>query len=223
MEIHIAGVVHNDPLGPERLKSWLRGLPERSANPPDFIAVEYASTDFLKIRDQRDASTEIAGRIWPEAPQALVDALAPSIAYEADAHQEIFPDLEVLWLDEFREDRPPGAVEHFAGDRLEDYCKWLEGEDVSLPIPVLLRKLSRKAWSTASDKGPEPRDEEFARLIKERVNQRGSKCAIVVVGANHARKRKGRMRERLESSGIPCTVDILDPTKESCLEQDKEP
>ena len=218
MELHIAGIVHGDPLGPETLRLWLRGLREHSANPPEFIAVEYASSDFLKIRDQRDALTEIAGRVWPEAPQELVRALAPAIAYEADAHQEVFPDLEVLWLDEFRVNKPFGAVEHFAQDRLMDYRDWLAGEDLSLPIPELLRKLSRKTWSPTSDEGPEPRDEEFARLVNERVNQQDGNWAIVVVGARHASNHKGRMRRRLEDSGIPCTVDILDPTKENYLD-----
>ena len=219
MDFFVAGVIHHDPLGPDKLTDWLRTLRQAHADPPAFIAVEFASYVFQQIREQRGTLEQLAQREWPEASPELIRALAPSLAYEADTHPEVFRQhIEVLWLDEFRQPEPyPGAAQDFARDRLCTYKSLLLNEELSLPIPDALATMSQAAWDKADRESrenppqPEPRDEEFALQITQRLRQGGGEWAIAVVGRNHASDQEGSMLRRLLDGGIPCNKAILDP------------
>ena len=67
MDILIAGIVHYDVLGPDRLKKWFKGVLKTRGNFPEFVAVEWDEKIFDQIISQRTLIREYAKAEWPRA------------------------------------------------------------------------------------------------------------------------------------------------------------
>jgi hypothetical protein len=211
MQLCIAGVVHDDPLGRCKLIEWLRALSRRGV--PDFIATEWDATIFQRVRSQRRWFCEAARQEWPEAPRELIRELSLSLAYEADAHTQVFSGLEILWLDQGRRVERESDVTEFAQARLGTYKSFLGNTGMPPVVSEALALLSREAWRRA-DAGAAggidtARDSRWAQVLLERARRVSSQWAVAVVGQRHSTRDKGHFRRLVEDEGVDCQVDEL--------------
>ena len=209
MKIHIAGIYHPDPLCRCYLKQWLKQLSTNYAVDPAFIATEWDENIFTEVKKQRNKFRELAQTKWPGATSDLLDELALSLGYEADTHIEIYPNVDILWLDQGRKEESD-EVREYARDRLAMYISYLGGEPLPNDNTSALTKLSLEARArTQSDRQGDERDKKFCRLILERIENGGGDWAIVIVGAVHAEQVDGSMCRLLEEARQLCEVTIL--------------
>lgn len=212
MRLRVAGVVHNDLLGRERLLNWLREIKDLEKTTPLFIAVEYDESIFGVIRSQRPVLRTLAAEAWPGSSQSVLKLIEDSLAYEGDLHELVFPAVDTLWLDQGRAVGDPTILSDYARDRLNIYKSFVAGESRALSNATLLT-MSATAWErgSAPQPGGSDRDAKFARMILDRLKEERRGWAIVIVGSNHASGVQGGMVSRLKSQGIECQVNQLNP------------
>ena len=211
-ELHIAGVVHFDPLCKSRLRSWLLNLAERKREPPGFVAVEWDRGIFEQVRPQREVLRQIVIDEWPHAHQAFVTTLSEAVAFEGDTHKEVFPQAETLWIDEGRTVHDSSEITKYAHRRMNIY-KSLLPRDISVMSATILEFMSRESWPRAESWPYQDtaRDSKFASHIMQALTNRKPDWAIAIVGAIHASDSPDRMRTLLEANGVSCKVAILKP------------
>lgn len=208
MKLFIAGLYHFDPTGRTRLRGWLEQLSAQHAEPPAFVAVEYDSGLFARIKSQRTVFRILMSEQWPHITPELLDELELSLGYEGDTHEVVFPGAKVIWLDEGR----PFDTTGFAWDRLIMYTDFLGERGLPRNTPAALSRLSQEAWRRANPPSEgDDRDYKFAQLILQEIEHEAADWAIAIVGATHASDRPGYMRRLLEHAGQPCEVTILRP------------
>ena len=202
MKIYMAGVNHFDPLCRENLIKWFTELVAINDNPPAFIAVEYDKDHFEQIKKQRKRFRRLIQNEWPYLSSDKVDILQNSLGYEGDAHLQVFPAVELLWLDEGRQVNNKSIIINYAEDRLKIYAgSW------SVSKPLSINQLSENIRKIEASGVSSDRDVEFARLIQQRISKGGGSWAIAVVGSSHAsEKNQGSMRYLLEDAGLLCEV-----------------
>ena len=212
MVIHIAGVCHDDPKGKTNLKTWLHKLSVAHPDPPSFVGVEYDKDKFAELKKQRPLLRQKMQSYGPAASPDLLAALEDCLAYEPDAVADVFPNLEPLWLDT----GTSCTTNDLYNRRGNVYQDRLERKNVFFPAEsaTVLALLSEAAWETFERQGAQascPRDEQFARLVLEKIEQVSGGWAVVIVGANHASNNEGRMRYRLAAAGIECKACWIKP------------
>ncbi|MBI5777339.1 MAG: hypothetical protein HY444_08110 [Nitrospirae bacterium] len=207
MKLCIAGICHFAPLGRNKLKEWIGQLAQGNTGPPAFVATEWDQTLFAQVKDQRGQFRQLAQKQWTAADADLLDVLETSLGYEADTHDEFFPNVEVLWLDQGRN----GDVSSYAKGRLNVYRSFLDDEPPLTNTAEALEKLSQEAWSRAEQSrgSSTERDDKFASLLLDRISKGGSDWAIVIVGAAHARYLEKSICMQLDKQGHSCQVTIL--------------
>jgi len=207
VKIYIAGVYHFDPFGRTYLQKWLKELDVQHNTRPDFIAVEWDKDIFSKIKNQRGEFYKLAHKEWPNASNDMLNVLKDSLGYEGDSHVNIFPDIEVLWLDGGRKGDHTDiiSINSYATVRLNKY-RGLLGLNTPLELSILNKKVLEGVNSNSSLS--DERDTKFSELILKKVQGKDG-WAIVIVGANHARNETGRMRRILEDNKLICEVTIL--------------
>lgn len=207
MKLYIAGICHFAPLGRNKLKQWIRQLAQDNDGPPAFVATEWDQTLFVQVKDQRGQFRQLAQKQWTAAGTDLLDVLEISLGYEADTHDEFFPNVEVLWLDQGRND----DVSSYAKSRLNVYRSFLDDEPPPTNTAEALEKLSQEAWRRAEQwhGSRTERDDKFTSLILDRISKDGGDWAIVIVGAAHAKYLEKSMRMLLDEQGYSCQVTIL--------------
>ncbi|MBI2907265.1 MAG: hypothetical protein HYX92_06375 [Chloroflexi bacterium] len=216
-----AGVCHYDPLCRGRLVEWLNRLrnnPPIPAVGPAFVAVEWGQEVFQAVKAQRRLFRELAAKTFPSLPAASLPVLERALAFEADAHLEVFPDTKTLWLDEGRQlDASEEAVaDDPARDYLNTYEDFLGLSEKDRGKVTSLELFSEACWRRAEQWHKDPsayrfeRDRAWLQLILARTRQDG--WAIIIVGALHLSKdHQKSLRSLLERGGHPCTAQVLDP------------
>lgn len=204
MILRIAGVAHFDPTGRQRLVEWLR----HCSGKPTFIATEWDKHILQEVLLQREEFRRLISNQWPTLSADLLKSLTLFLAYEGDTHLEVFPEAEILWLDEGRE--PPEELRNYARNRFEMYKAWLGDKIAETDDSAILRRMSEMAAAEAGDppiQGNE-RDAKFADLILRRVTN-GGDWAAIIVGKFHALNYARSMRELLEAHDQICEVALL--------------
>ena len=209
MILRIAGINHFDPAGRQRLADWL-ALDAKKLGNPAFVATEWDKGIFARVKAQRGEFQYLINKQWPNLSPELQKVLTLSLAYEADTHIEVFPDVEVLWLDERRQ-APEDDVQKYPLYRFEMYKRWLGDKITERDDSVILAKMSERA---IGEGGRPPsvgneRDAKFADSILRRVGKGGGDWAVVIVGKFHALTYKGAMRHLLEEKEQICEVSPL--------------
>lgn len=105
------------------------------------------------------------------------------MAYEADSHLDIYPNLPMLWLDKRYEKIIPDSVKNFALDRLniyESFIRYLSDDNKNN-----LEEISKIAWSRCGLSAATERDALFFNILTSEIKN-GYKNIFVVVGADHA-------------------------------------
>ncbi|MBI2999827.1 MAG: hypothetical protein HYY46_15470 [Deltaproteobacteria bacterium] len=209
--IEVAGVTHEDPVGARRLNGWLGGLGFGTRSMPAFVAVEYDSSHLPQIVAQRPSFRKLVEREWSFLLREDHAELERSLGYEGDAHTEIFPDSETLWLDEGRQGVQK-AVTEFAKQRLDVLRH--SAESISQDCDRFLLRLSRQVCEEAkTNRLPtaDERDERFASLVIARTRRQSWRRAVAIVGASHARHDvEGSFVRLVEAGGIRCRITMLD-------------
>jgi hypothetical protein len=213
--IEVAGVVHEDPLGLERLKRWLSSLGFTAESKPAFVAVEYDPFYLSRLVAERSSFRTLVEREWPFLSKEDYTTLEKSLGYDGDAHVDIFPNSETIWLDE---GRWGAAVESVATGLAKRRMQILCSSAKSIPQQCdgFLCRLSQKAWADAkANRSPngDERDRLFSKLVTARANHQISNRAIAIVGASHARSKiSDSFVSLVKADGIGCRIEIL----ESC-------
>ncbi len=212
MKIFIAGIVHFDVLGPDKLKKWLKETLDNNGCSPEFVAVEWDEPIFKQIISQRGLIREYAKTAWPKATSEFLDKIEFSLGYEGDTHKHIFPKVDTLWLDQNRPIPDSTIVSQYARDRMKIYKNYIRETSQDFGHNTLMH-MSKEAWARSSPTEAEgsERDRKFSKAIMSRLNQSNSNWSIVVVGAKHARSSNGLMAKHLEVAGLPCYVTLLSP------------
>ena len=206
MKLYMAGVNHFDPLCRSKLVKWLQQLSETHDKWPAFVAVEYDRNQFEQIKKQRKRFRRLIQKEWPSLTSEQLDILENSLAYEGDTHFDVFPDVEILWLDTGRQISDSSVLDKYAEDRLAMYKQYSPGETA-----LNINKLSERIRNVAN---PEDinlnRSKRFADLIHKEISKNDGKWAMVIVGFSHTRKDiQGTMRCLLEDNGLICEVSSL--------------
>jgi hypothetical protein len=212
MQIYIAGINHFDPLCKARLQTWLISLKSTQPTEPSFVAVEWDEGNFKKVRIQRGKVRALASAHWPESTIEFLDALEAAVAFEADTHNSIMPNVETVWLDRDRSLAYAHAIEDYASDRIKIYESYIPSDSIAFDS-TLLDILSQESWRRA-DKGNSSdvdRDTKFAHSIMRHLRLEESTWAIAIVGARHAGRNNDRMVYILEASGFNCEITELRP------------
>ena len=211
VELQIGAILHFDPLCRSRLRNWLKNLSTEKRKLPGFIAIEWDREIFEQVKEQRSVCQQMAEQEWPGAPQDFVNAVSEAIGFEADTHEEVFPDVEIIWLDQGRH-VPESVIAHYARDRMAVYKSYLP-KDISIPSTKTLEAMSRESWKRSASSAYErtDRDSKFAFHILEAITKNNPAWAIAIVGASHASDAPGCMRALLETKGVLCEVAILKP------------
>ncbi|MCK4823228.1 hypothetical protein KA005_46155 [bacterium] len=176
------------------------------------MAVEWDYQIFEIICKQRKNVYNLARKQWPSATQKFLNTLAEAVAYEGDTHMDVFPDIHTIWLDQGRTIRDQTIITDYAEDRINVYVN-LIGNGIHDFDEETLYLMSRKAWerSEFSNDGNIDRLCKFSSIIINKYVFNSNKWAIVIVGANHARKHQGTMISDLENHGFHCEVSDLNP------------
>ena len=210
-ELQIGAILHFDPLCRSRLRNWLKNLSTEKRELPGFIAIEWDREIFEQVKEQRSVCQQMAEQEWPGAPQDFVNAVSEAIGFEADTHEEVFPHVETIWLDQGRH-VPEAVIANYARDRMAIYKSYWP-KDISIPSTEALDAMSRASWKRTGGSAYErsDRDSKFASHILEAITKNNPAWAIAIVGASHASDSPGCMRALLETKGVLCEVAILKP------------
>lgn len=217
MKIHLLGINHFDPLCRGRLISSLEKLSQAHSEGPFFVGVEWDCEHFATVRSQRKIFHALVADLWPGRTSLFYSLLEVSLAYEGDAHVEVFPDVPILWLDGGRSGG--GAIENYAHDRLK-LLRGLYREATGPETPPrddeeALSILGRAAWERSNRHNfilnPE-RDQKWFALVNRQLDDRKEGWAILIVGDQHSRRIEGSVRSLLDADGIECQTTSLRPT-----------
>jgi len=218
LRIFIAGTVHADPLCRRELLRWLRERQAAERTPPAFVAVEADPDHFSAIRAQREPFKQIARAAWPELSEDCIGELASTMLFEADAHTESFPDVDVFWMDRGRDLPDADAVSKFAERHLSMFdglIRLRRSDSGDFEKEHLLRFLSN-AMKLGLSNGPPQRTpardmlwyQGLAQLI---LRWPENAWGIIVCGVEHTRKANGNVAELLELDGHQVEgVDLVD-------------
>ena len=195
--VFLAGVNHFDPLGLERLVERLGRLAGSGVR-PQFIAVEYDAQHFSKIvNEQRSKFRRLLLQEWPDLDDAELDLLERSLCYDGDAHRAVFPEAEVVWLDQGRE-VPPDVLETLAGDTVAMYRNcWRSG------LHGRIHELSAAVTAQEECRSADQRDRAFAKKLLEALDRH--RIGLAIVGRGHVDLGlQDSMAHRLSRHGVDC-------------------
>lgn len=221
MLLHLIGINHYDPLGRGRLVECLTSLAMQHGAPPIFVAVEWDPMYFAQVKQQRPAFRNLARDELKVERNVVLDALELSLGYEGDAHRDVFPNVDTLWLDQGRQ---AGFITPYAQRRAGIYKSYLKHHS-EVDEESILNTLSLEAWQ-ASDKAGhnlgdwDYRDELWLERVGSRLAGDPGEWAILIVGAGHTEEKPDRLGQMplyalLVGAGHPCTRRILSPERGS--------
>ena len=192
---YLIGINHYDPLGPAKVKQALR-LAKEKGFIPDCIATEWGYENAQAVMCQRKRFGELLSERLPQISSTDIDELKLSLAYEVDAHIDIYPDIPVIWLDEGRISEP-SVIEKYADDRAAIILSAAKNTPFSLE--KLSYELIRKSGYSVS--APSGRDDKFTTVISDAV-MNGYQNIACVIGSNHADlELKGMFGQQLVQKG----------------------
>ena len=219
MDLQIAGISHYNPSHRKVLQTWLQGLKTQYGETARFIAVEWASNQFLSIAlTQRYWLRNELDKCWPNARPSDKDEIAAALGFEGDSQVGIFDRTPILWLDD-GDLRDPSA---FASRQLDDFKRFIDAHPTDKEATDIIDRLRQGAddldHAKRNDRRPD-RDVKFATRILALIgldrddpdrDARGAdgkpskRWGIVIVGKNHAISEPGNMLWLLEQAGHHC-------------------
>jgi hypothetical protein len=212
VKLKIAGINHNDILGPQRLLQWLEDVKRNEDTLPEFVAVESDQKHFLSIKLQRPLMRKFVLKAWPDTTQEIQVLFEESLLFEVDLHTKLFPTVETLWMDQERVVHDLTMISNYAKDRMNLYRSLLQ--NVRLKVEIAdIKVMCKVAWDICPEPKPggTERDRKFASVILQRSQGIHNGWGIVIVGSSHASLITGTMLSRIIDGGISCGVTELTP------------
>ncbi len=198
MKLYLIGVNHFDPQGRGALIRTLRQLLKQQGTAPAFVAVEYDERQFTAYSSQRPRFRRLLEEKWTELSEQELNCLTQSLAYEGDAHLDVFGQVATIWLDAGRFIVPQD--EQYAEGRLLVYSQQSGGNPVGR-IDVLSQRIKEIAGKEVNQQ----RSRKFAERLAEATQSRAGKWATSITGVAHTRPDvPGSMRTHLDKARIPC-------------------
>lgn len=145
----LIGTNHYDPLGRQKIHNVLLHLKNERNFIPDFIAVEWKEEYARQIILQRPRYEQLLSSKFPLLSSESILTLADSLAYEADSHNNLYPETPIIWLDENRVPVKDAVIENYAETTLNVQISNLS--DAKISDPCNLQQFSFAAYH-ASDK-----------------------------------------------------------------------
>lgn len=212
MKIGVAGINHNDILGPQRLMQWIEHVKANEDSLPEFVAVEFSQEHFSCIKLQRPLMRKFVLEAWPETTPEIQVLFEKSLLFEVDLHKKFFPTVETIWMDQGRVVDDPTKISDYAKDRMNIYLSFLPDCRQKIGI-VDIKRMCEVAWDSGSQPKPggTERDVKFAKIILQRAKGVQNGWGIIIVGASHASPLPGTMLSRIIDAGISCEVSELRP------------
>ena len=206
VNLYLFGINHFDPMCRTKLVAALEHLRDTLPTRPAFVAVEWDSDLFTRVKAKRPTFRHLLCEEWPQAPPQLVDQLVLTLGYEGDTQALVFPEADVLWLEEGR----AFDVSDFAEARLKVYKDFLGTSQLPAGVSAALALLSEAAWQGSREPttGTE-RDDKWTRLILDKIQGCEGRWAPIIVGRNHVINNDRYLRRQLEDAGLTCQVCIL--------------
>ncbi len=201
MKLYSAGINHNDPLMRKELADWLQELKNEHEFDPCFIAVEWGKYAHSKVADARHEFKELARKEWPGVSDELLTTLAEAMGYEGDTHRDLWPDLDLIWLDDDREVTAMTAnnLANYAAGRLGVYKLRIGAADPVNDPTGALQQLSDAAHIGQQTWVDNPRDESWAKQITAAMaNSPDCEWAVVICGSEHFAKHAGNACDLLD-------------------------
>jgi len=179
-KIVFAGINHNDPLGRTKILALLNQLRLNDNFIPNCIAVEWDEKIAEFIISQRPKFIKLAKEEDFGFTEETLTILADTIAFEADSHYAIYPDLPIIWLDKY--DKFPSSVESHIKDRLYMYTSCFQKLNKNEKNSIEL--LSRMVWGRRHLWDVDERDEKFFTILVNETKDEYSNI-FIIVGADH--------------------------------------
>ncbi len=215
MQVYIAGIHHYDPLCKARLHNWLQNLLDIKVTLPAFVAVEWDEILFKQVKLQRPIIRKLAMSRWSQSTTEFLDALESTLAFDADTHTLLMPNIQTVWLENGRvhPNIMPEVVNNFAFRRFQVYENYIPVNATNFDNS-LLYSMSINAWDESDIEGGHAtnRDAKFAEtIINHLAEKEETAWAIIVVGYYHGRQEPDWMAHRLTSAGVNCETTELRP------------
>jgi len=209
MDLFLAGGLHGDPLARQELVAWLKELRAEYGQDPQFVATEWDSgTKSKALRDhQRDRFRKFALGLWEDACDPVIaERLSSMVGWEVDAHREVFPNLDPVFLDPIERKTHKGLdgalyfeivrkrLDNFRGPRTDVDAILQHVRDAEV-------KAAPAALADAAQKN-EGRDAGWVEVFMNEMEKNDNGWAIGVMGAGHAsRNHESTCRELLTVRG----------------------
>lgn len=214
MILRLVGINHKDPVMRQQLIEWLVASSAKYGK-PGFVAVEWDELIFNAVKAKRAEFRQLLKQEWPNISDPLLNTFALSLGYEGDSHIDVYPNVDILWLDEGRkegmgdDDMTKGFVEKCARWRLLDYKRFLGEWPTDSDDSMVMKQISDGA-SNIPDFKPNSRDDKWVnRIVLKSAQTVNCRWAIAIIGEGHTRKLKGTMRSQLENLNYICEVYSL--------------
>jgi hypothetical protein len=185
--LHVGAVVHNDPRGPESLSSWLHELEASHDDAPSFAALEYRKDDAESLAAQRDTLPAAFRSVFPNISDSELQDIALGYAFEPDALVAVFPDVQILWLEEGGTEpqaRPTAAA---------DWGRGLAYQRTKIGNPTnyggyasFLSIALRRKGDAEQHSGNYERDGRWRTMIESQPREAGT-WGIAILGKAHTR------------------------------------
>ena len=157
--VRIYGGVHDDPGSRQR---FLADLISRHA--PQFVAVEWARDVFERLVVWRPWIEKELCRRWQFLEGAGCREVSLALGWEGDAHVELFPDVDRLWLEDGYQE---ANLEHRSGGKTDDFLKGLAVGMRQRLIGPCSRTMGEFFANTASPSEPRSKDELIERVSRK--------------------------------------------------------
>lgn len=208
--VFLIGINHNDPLGRAKVVKLLKEAKQKGFV-PDVIGVEWKEEIAKKLILMRSDMEQLIMERWPRTEKREAKTIADTIAYEADAHLEVYPQLEIIWLDEQREitEALRQRIDTYCIDRKNIYANHVPSECDQLCVSTLSSSIGLVENANFA---PSIRDQLFADALLAAI-ENGKKQIVCIVGADHTNiEMPGSFANRIFAAGHE--VKVIDARKE---------
>ena len=163
VHLYLAGINHNDPGQRDTLVGWLRQtMASEGGADVSFVAAEWAKAAHERVVGSRANSQRQAQEAWGDRGRPIMASLARTMGFEADAHREIWPDLDPIWLEDGRvmDAKAKFNLDMYAEGRFGIYNGWLGGQVPEGDVADVLEALGKRAnketrrWETPAETDP---------------------------------------------------------------------
>ncbi|SKA81724.1 hypothetical protein [Desulfobaculum bizertense] len=204
MKVYMFGCRHNSLYAHQQLKEGLQDCLDQGVE-PEFVAVEYKKSMKEQILRQRDFECleESRKNFLREKIGDEYHHITPSIGYDMDSHQEYYPDVETVWLDDDREldELEKDAPNHFLYNTIVNVLNFKDKNRLNFDGEFWKRYMAEEKKTVCQPAYNTERDQMWLQTLIPYLLLEEDQSCIIIVGADHISKHEGVLKELLEEAG----------------------